>query len=1321
MVSTVDINDNNVNIWVRHSLLVAATTTKSRFRDGGNGGGGGESKLTGFPSAPSLIENDGSKRFLKTNALSKIKSSSTNQIFAEDVGVASSSEETTQTHSAKWGWVKASLIHNEASASVLKDVGMGERETRNQKEDKSENNSSPKRQMPPSYLQQETNRNTTSVHKSSSYSTFDGTASNKTQAAGSNNSQQSISIHVTDLESFFQGQVLHISPHLITNGGKRKNNTNHQNPINKHSTTRKASSINDSTKNDHLNNGSLFGDVIVMANQWSNFTDLPQSSRHAQEEKEDPPSNLSNTKSKWVSPRGSLPHGRFSFGTNIESTTTTSHRQQPKQLTKVSNDATIQGNNDTEDDGMLGEPPTDLTNLTHLHEPAVVYCLRHRYVANEIYTSTGPILLALNPFKDVESMYGEDLMKQYWAYGESLATGNNNLNGKQKNGSRWSTGHAAVRKLKPHVYAIADNAFRNMMRALEDITSDETLYLNQSILVSGESGAGKTVTTKIIMKYLAALSKRSGSGVETSINTNKKKEWSKYQPTQSNFTGIVVAQTNPDSSATKSPSIDNECTEKQVLQSNPILESFGNARTIRNDNSSRFGKFIEIKFSSTGKLIGASVDSYLLEKVRLINRADGERNYHIFYELLAGSTESEKKDLLIKNKNLADFVLTRSSSETYNRRDGVSDKVTFKVLRKALLTMGFTAKEQSYVFRIVSSLLHLSNLTFVENASDHCSLNSRNDSLVAALTLFGVNHQALEDALCSVHIKAGGEYLVKKLGLQKTNKALEGLIKATYSALFTFLVQRINSCINGTEIAQSNVKINEGKSDSINTELDDVQEAVVHPTAFIGVLDIFGFECFGTNSFEQLCINYCNESLQQQFNRFVFKLEQAEYEREEISWSFISFPDNQDVLDLIDRKHNGVLKILDEQSFLTQCTDQSFAQKIYEKCLSEQTFSANTRQMAQGLFDVIHYAGPVEYDTSGFIEKNKDELPREAIDLLASSENNFLQNLTIIMKNRPSKQNSLKTVSVGGQFSSQLSRLRERIDGTSPHYIRCLKPNDKLQPNNFDSAVIAEQLKCAGILEAIRVSRVGYPQRYPHARFVFRYQCLSMTDLQLRRKDAVNEFSSPVGFGFHGGCAPNSKNKFFTESDVRRKTISSRLTPQQECKILVHALVKKLIALNSESEDTNGNSIRSPRSKKLNEKDLIQVGIQMGKTKVFLRQHAFDILEHMLGKMKSVAATMINSLIRMYLLRKTYILIRNENRKGLTKENVYFPESNGEISGDYESSVNNNSVDIPSLATPYIKVIKNFEWIWVENRWEKQEDTDLDGNEDYLSKGEIED
>merc|ERR1712238_518982 len=322
-----------------------------------------------------------------------------------------------------------------------------------------------------------------------------------------------------------------------------------------------------------------------------------------------------------------------------------------------------------------------------------------------------------------------------------------------------------------------------------------------------------------------------------------------------------------------------------------------------------------------------------------------------------------------------------------------------------------------------------------------------------------------------------------------------------------------------------------------------------------------------------------------------------------------------------------------------------------EKCLSEQTFSANTRQMAQGLFDVIHYAGPVEYDTSGFIEKNKDELPREAIDLLASSENNFLQNLTIIMKNRPSKQNSLKTVSVGGQFSSQLSRLRERIDGTSPHYIRCLKPNDKLQPNNFDSAVIAEQLKCAGILEAIRVSRVGYPQRYPHARFVFRYQCLSMTDLQLRRKDAVNEFSSPVGFGFHGGCAPNSKNKFFTESDVRRKTISSRLTPQQECKILVHALVKKL-----------------------NEKDLIQVGIQMGKTKVFLRQHAFDILEHMLGKMKSVAATMINSLIRMYLLRKTYILIRNENRKGLTEENVYFPESNGEISGDYESSVNNNSV-----------------------------------------------
>jgi len=492
----------------------------------------------------------------------------------------------------------------------------------------------------------------------------------------------------------------------------------------------------------------------------------------------------------------------------------------------------------------------------------------------------------------------------------------------------------------------------------------------------------------------------------------------------------------------------------------------------------------------------------------------------------------------------------------------------------------------------------------------------------------------------------------------------------------------------------------------------------------------------------------------------VFKLEQAEYEREGIQWNFIAFPDNQNVLDFIDKKRNGILSILDEQSFLKQCTDQSFAQLIYQKCgggraADSNPFSANSRQMARGAFSIHHYAGPVEYDTNGFLEKNKDELPKEIDDLLHSSENEFLRHLATVMNGtsqssedgdsasaKPAlKQNSLKRITVGGQFSSQLQLLRKRIDATSPHYIRCLKPNDKLEPDNFDSAVIADQLRCAGILEAVRVSRVGYPQRYLHERFVHRYQVLAMKELQLRRADASCNFTSPVGFGFHGGFLPKNKPPTPTKRMAATAPTQKRLNPDQECKILVTALARQLLSAKESSSDDEENTPPQPSawvspgkqkkwptagtpsrytpivSKKKQELDLMEIGIQIGKTKVFLRQHAFEALEVMRGRIKSSAATVLNSVFRMHLKRRRYIITRNEYRARVAQRSLMI-EKGGFVSEDFLAQAVDASFDAANKFdfrdmqisihreednSPYSK---DFKWVMVDNRWVKAEDGD---------------
>lgn len=525
--------------------------------------------------------------------------------------------------------------------------------------------------------------------------------------------------------------------------------------------------------------------------------------------------------------------------------------------------------------------------------------------------------------------------------------------------------HRSNGRLPPHVYKAADDAYRAMIRGIEMSSAmkrgsrarnraagqkkgdDFEMPTNQSILVSGESGAGKTVTTKIVLNYFAMLSRK----------------------TQEDHGQI------PDEGKTS--------IEQQVLQSNPILEAFGNARTIRNDNSSRFGKYINIAFSGQGQLLRASIDTYLLEKVRLIHQTAGERNFHVFYQFLQAATENERNEFLLNGYTVQDFKLTNQSG-TYDRRDHVVDVDMHKEMVEAMEAMDFGYDTVQQMMRLVVAVLFAGNMTFDERGD--AAVLEENEASMAAAQLLGVSFDNLAASLTSKVIFARGDMIHKSLDVSQAEEANEALIKALYGALFDFVGEKINSSINAGSKSSESISptmkrpvLGRATSSSLN---------IVPPGgASIGVLDIFGFETFEVNAFEQLCINYTNETLQQQFNKFVFKLEQQEYEREGILWKFIPFPDNQDVLDLIDKPGTGILQILDEQCIVDWGTDKKFSLSLYSTCDKvSNRFQASPSQRVRNQFTVEHYAGPVEYSTENWLEKNTDQLPAASAELLDSSE-----------------------------------------------------------------------------------------------------------------------------------------------------------------------------------------------------------------------------------------------------------------------------------------------------------------------------------------------
>ncbi|XP_062018762.1 myosin-6 [Rosa rugosa] len=619
----------------------------------------------------------------------------------------------------------------------------------------------------------------------------------------------------------------------------------------------------------------------------------------------------------------------------------------------------------------------DMTKLAYLHEPGVLDNLRSRYDINEIYTYTGNILIAVNPFMRLPHLYDSHMMAQYKG--------------------------AAFGELSPHPFAVADAAYRLMIND----------GVSQAILVSGESGAGKTESTKLLMRYLAYMG------------------------------GRAVAE--------------GRTVEQQVLESNPVLEAFGNAKTVRNNNSSRFGKFVEIQFDQRGRISGAAIRTYLLERSRVCQVSNPERNYHCFYMLCAAPPEDVQRYKLGHPRTFHYL----NQSDCYEL-DGVDDSEEYKATRKAMDIVGISTDEQDAIFRVVAAVLHLGNIEFAKGNEMDSSMPKDEKSwfhlrTVAELLMCDV--KALEDSLCKRVIVTRDETITKWLDPEAAAVSRDALAKVVYSRLFDWLVDKINNSIG----QDPNSKV------------------------LIGVLDIYGFESFKTNSFEQFCINLTNEKLQQHFNQHVFKMEQEEYTKEEIDWSYIDFVDNQDILDLIEKKPGGIIALLDEACMFPRSTHETFAQKLYQTFKNHQRFSKP--KLSRTDFTIGHYAGDVTYQTELFLDKNKDYVVAEHQALLCASKCSFVSGLFLSLVEDSAK--SSKFSSIGSRFKLQLQQLLETLSHTEPHYIRCVKPNNVLKPAIFENKNVLQQLRCGGVMEAIRISCAGYPTRKPFAEFVDRFGLLA--------------------------------------------------------------------------------------------------------------------------------------------------------------------------------------------------------------------------------------
>ncbi|KAM4694167.1 unconventional myosin-VI isoform 6-T7 [Discoglossus pictus] len=647
----------------------------------------------------------------------------------------------------------------------------------------------------------------------------------------------------------------------------------------------------------------------------------------------------------------------------------------------------------------------DNCSLMYLNEATLLHNIKVRYSKDRIYTYVANILIAVNPYFDVPKLYTSDCIKKY--HGKSLGT------------------------LPPHVYAIADKAFRDM----------KVLKMSQSIIVSGESGAGKTENTKFVLRYLT---ESYGSGQDI---------------------------------------------DERIVEANPLLEAFGNAKTVRNNNSSRFGKFVEIHFNEKNYVVGGFVSHYLLEKSRICVQGQDERNYHIFYRLCAGAPEDIRQKLFLTSpdsfrylnrgctryfatKETDKQILQNRKSPEYLKHGSLKDPLLddhgdFNRMCIAMKKIGLDDTEKLDLFRVVAGVLHLGNIDFEEagSTSGGCNLkNKSSKSLEYCSQLLGLDEDDLRVSLTTrvMLTTAGGTkgtVIKVPLKVEQANNARDALAKAVYSRLFDHVVNRVNQCF-----------------------------PFERSSFFIGVLDIAGFEYFEHNSFEQFCINYCNEKLQQFFNERILKEEQELYQKEGLGVNEVHYVDNQDCIDLIEAKLVGILDILDEENRLPQPSDQHFTSMVHQKHKdhfrltiprkSKLTVHRNVRD-DEG-FIVRHFAGAVCYETIQFVEKNNDALHMSLECLICESKDKFVKALfESVNNNKDSKQKTgkLSFISVGNKFKTQLNLLLEKLRSTGSSFIRCIKPNLKMTSHQFEGAQILSQLQCSGMVSVLDLMQGGFPSR----------------------------------------------------------------------------------------------------------------------------------------------------------------------------------------------------------------------------------------------------
>nr|3JAX_A Chain A, myosin 2 heavy chain [Schistosoma mansoni]3JAX_B Chain B, myosin 2 heavy chain [Schistosoma mansoni] len=651
----------------------------------------------------------------------------------------------------------------------------------------------------------------------------------------------------------------------------------------------------------------------------------------------------------------------------------------------------------------------DMAELTCLNEASVLHNLRERYFSGLIYTYSGLFCVVINPYKQLP-IYSEKIIDMY--------------KGKKRH------------EMPPHIYAIADTAYRSMLQDRED----------QSILCTGESGAGKTENTKKVIQYLA---------VVASSHKGKK-----------------------DTSITQGPSFSYGELEKQLLQANPILEAFGNAKTVKNDNSSRFGKFIRINFDVTGYIVGANIETYLLEKSRAIRQAKDERTFHIFYYLIAGASEQMRNDLLLEGFNNYTFL-----SNGHVPIPAQQDDEMFQETLEAMTIMGFTEEEQTSILRVVSSVLQLGNIVFKkERNTDQASMPD-NTAAQKVCHLMGINVTDFTRSILTPRIKVGRDVVQKAQTKEQADFAIEALAKAKFERLFRWILTRVNKALDKTK--------RQGAS-------------------FLGILDIAGFEIFEINSFEQLCINYTNEKLQQLFNHTMFILEQEEYQREGIEWNFIDFGlDLQPCIELIERPTNppGVLALLDEECWFPKATDTSFVEKLIQEQGNHAKFQKSKQLKDKTEFCILHYAGKVTYNASAWLTKNMDPLNDNVTSLLNQSSDKFVADLwkdvdRIVGLDQMAKmtESSLPSASktkkgmfrtVGQLYKEQLTKLMTTLRNTNPNFVRCIIPNHEKRAGKLDAHLVLEQLRCNGVLEGIRICRQGFPNRIVFQEFRQRYEILA--------------------------------------------------------------------------------------------------------------------------------------------------------------------------------------------------------------------------------------